>query len=423
MTRVASLAPPSPTGLQLALRRTVEPAVALTRYRPQPELGPPTPEQQAHLALARRLDVGPLPAVRKTGSSLGGLIDALGFRVMRRFFSGTHRAELEACDYYEMEGGWLERSESAHLDPERYFPRPSPPDVEVSTRGRLDGGVVEDLSFSSADYADRPTARQTLRRYPSNGTAHLRCYRHDDHGRPAVLWLHGWGMGFFGVEALVCRARWLYSLGLDVYLYMQPYHAWRRPAGVTFAGEVFPTTHMTRTNEGLLQAVWEIRAAMAWHRARGGGPCGVVGLSLGGYLAAVLASVAPELAFAVPLLPVADIPTLMWSNGEGTAERRWAEESGVTFEMFCRSMAVHAPLAHKLLIPTENVMLIGAMGDRVIPPLHTEALWEHWDQPQIHWMPGSHLVHFGRRGYLEHLAVFLSRRFPGLSEGKGWTKG
>jgi len=379
-------------------------------YRPEPQLGPPTPGQTRHLAAARALDVGPLPGVAMPGARprLAGIVDGLGFRVLRRLFSGAHRAELDGADYYELEGGWLERSETAHERPEEYFPTPHAPRPEVRTRGRLpDGGSVVDLSFSSAGYADRATATRMLRRYPENGRAHARCFRHSDAGRPAVLWLHGWGMGFFGVEAMVCRARRLYDLGLDVYLYVQPYHARRRPPGVIFAGEVFPTTDMARTNEGFLQAVWETRALAAWHRDSGGGPVGVMGLSLGGYLAAVLASVAPETAFAVCLLPVADVPALMWSNGEGTAERHWAEEAGVTFDLFCRSMAVHAPLAHELAIPRDRVLLVGARGDQVIPTVHTEALWEHWGRPALCWMPGSHLAQLGRRATLARVESFL----------------
>lgn len=389
----------------------VAPPHAPRVYREQPCLGPPTASQRRHLAAAHALDLGPMPAVRGSGSRAraGGMVDALGFRVLRRLFSGTHRGEVQASDYHELEGGWLDRSEQAHERGEGYFPLPDPlPRVERRPVGGLADGVVEDLRFDSADYGqERPTARRALRDHPENRWARARCYRHAGSGRPALLWLHGWGMGFHRVEALVCQARRLYRMGLDVYLYVQPYHAARRPSGVHFAGDVFPTTNMNRTNEGFLQAVWETRALMAWHRQQGGGPCGAMGLSLGGYLAAVLASVAPETAFAVGLMPVADIPTLMWSNGQGTAERRLAEEAGVTFDMFCRSMAVHAPLARELVIPRERVLLVGARGDRIIPPAHTEALWEHWGRPELHWMAGSHLVHFGRRGCLTRVEGFL----------------
>jgi hypothetical protein len=30
-------------------------------------------------------------------------------------------------------------------------------------------------------------------------------------------------------------------------------------------------------------------------------------------------------------------------------------------------------------------------------------LWEHWDRPRVHWFAGSHVLHFGRSGYLEEM--------------------
>jgi len=39
-------------------------------------------------------------------------------------------------------------------------------------------------------------------------------------------------------------------------------------------------------------------------RAAGTGPVGAFGMSLGGYTVALLASVEPQLAFAVPMIPI-----------------------------------------------------------------------------------------------------------------------
>ena len=398
-----------------------QPAVAPKAHYLALELGAATAVQQAHLAAARALDVGALPptAAQDEGqhdwrAALGGAVDSVGFRLMRRFFSGAHRKELgSAVGYGELEGGWLARSEAATLPGAEgaalaaYFPLP--PLVEMARRqvGELPGGAIEDLSFDSQGYADRPGARLFARIFPENTTARARLYRHHSPGHPALLWMHGWGMGFPRIEATVAQARAFYQRGLDVYLMTLPYHGARRPAGVRFAGELFPTTHIARSNEAFLQAAWECRALARWHGARGGGTLGAAGLSLGGYVTAMLASVMPELAFAIGVLPVADIPTLMWSNGEGTEERRLAERAGIDFATFCRAMAVHAPLSRSLAIAKERVLLIGGRGDRIVPAVHTRALWKHWDEPALHWMPGSHLLPFGRGAYRIVMERFL----------------
>lgn len=81
----------------------------------------------------------------------------------------------------------------------------------------------------------------------------------------------------------------------------------------------------------------------------------------------------------------------------------------MTFDEFCLAMAIHAPLARRLALPAGRVLLIGGRGDRIIPPAHTQALYEHWGQPQTHWFEGSHIVHFGRRGYAGRVREFLAR--------------
>lgn len=346
---------------------------------------------------------------------VSGVVDSLVLRVMQQIFIASHRRGVKQTGGVQGLGGsWRELAETAAENPRAIFPDPVPPEEVVSKRRkRLKGGWIEDLRFPSAYAPERRTAKKLLREYPTNVTGHARHFRHaqdrdgDGGRRPALIWLHGWGMGSYGLETRVFQPMSFFKLGLDVYLYVQPYHAARMPEGVRFAGTMHPTTHITRTNEAFLQTTWEVRALAARHRQLTGGPCGVMGWSLGGYVAAMLASLAPELAFAVPMLPIADVPALLWSWGEGTKDRAEAEAVGVTFDEFCEAMAVHAPLAHRLAIPKDRVLMIGGKSDRIIPPIHTQTLWEHWGRPRIHWFLGSHIVHFGRQGYMEQVRDFL----------------
>jgi hypothetical protein len=49
-----------------------------------------------------------------------------------------------------------------------------------------------------------------------------------------------------------------------------------------------------------------------------------------------------------------------------------------------------------LRVPKERAFIVAGRGDRVAPPEHPAALWEHWGEPGIHWFSGSHLAPFGR---------------------------
>jgi len=362
-----------------------------------------------HIEAARRL-LGARPGRgRRARTRLGQAVDAGVLRVMQRIFVASHRKnERRSGGVRGLAGEWRELATAAAADPRVAFPGPTPPaGLVVNHRRQLEGGWVEDLCFPGVHAPGRVSAADLLRRYPENATAHARHLRHEDSHRPGLIWIHGWGMGNYRLESRVLGARLLFQRGLDVYLYVQPYHAARMPAGVRFAGTMHPSTRITRTNEAFLQTAWEVRSLAARHRALTGGPCGVMGWSLGGYVCAMLASVAPELAFVIAMMPMADVPALLWSWGEGTADRARAEAAGVTFDEFCESMAIHAPLAHRLALPVERVLLIGAEGDRIIPPLHTHALHAHWGRPRLHWFPGSHVVHFGRRGYRDAAVGFL----------------
>ncbi|MBK8480184.1 MAG: hypothetical protein IPL40_03245 [Proteobacteria bacterium] len=286
------------------------------------------------------------------------------------------------------------------------------------TRRRLAGGLIEDLQFPSYDGARRPTALDLLRRYPENATAYARRYGHDAAGHPALICLHGWRGGHFRLEAAIFGAQRLYALGFDVYLYVHPYHGPRRPLGVPPSVSLHPSASISRTNEAMLQTVWEVRALLAHHRAERAAEGGVIGISLGGYAAAVLASVAPELRFVVPILPIADLTALLWALAPPV--RAGADDGArLDFDTHCRLMAAHAPLAHRLLVPREQVLLIAGQVDRVVPPAHAEALWEHWGQPALHWFPGGHLLHFGRAAYRDALERFLLlRELPRLARGE-----
>jgi pimeloyl-ACP methyl ester carboxylesterase len=335
-------------------------------------------------------------------------VDTLVLRVMYEIFVRGHRKnEQQAGGVRSLEGEWRRLAREAADNPQAFFPPPRPPKGLIARRRRrIRGGRIDDLEFPSSYAPGRDAARRMLQRYPENATAHARHLRHDGTGHPALIWLHGWGMGNYRVESSVLRPASYFRRGLDVYLYVQPYHTARMPAGVRFAGTMHPSTQITRTNEAFLQTAWEVRALAARHR-QSGGPCGVMGWSLGGYVAALLASVAPELAFAIPMMPLVDVPALLWSWGEGTSDRARAEAAGITFDEFCESMAVHAPLARSLQLPRERVLLVGAEGDRIIPPVHTTVLHDHWGRPRLHWFPGSHIVHFGRDGYRAAVLGFL----------------
>jgi hypothetical protein len=278
-------------------------------------------------------------------------------------------------------------------EPEAFFAPPDRLAARARIRRDLPGGELLDVAFATTFVPVFPEARGEL--VPTPGIA--RWWRHGDGGRPTMLCVHGFGGGHLWLEALAFDCARFYRAGVDVVLYVLPWHGVRCPGGVHRSGDGFFDVDLVRTNEAFAQAIYELRALLRWLEAEGTGPVGAFGMSLGGYTTALLAAVEPRLAFAVPMIPLAALPEMMWSTGADDPRLARAVEQGWSLDALRDFFRPHAPLARRPLVPPDRRLIIAAVGDRICPPPHAEALWRHWDRPRIHWYPGGHLAQF-RRG-------------------------
>ncbi len=228
-------------------------------------------------------------------------------------------------------------------------------------------------------------------------------------GRPAgtVVALHGFAMGNPRIDAMALQARDWFRAGLDVALCTLPFHGARTPSDARFSGERFATADVGGLNQAVRQAVREIRTLVGLLRGETTAPVGVIGLSLGGYLAALLASLGDDLDFVVPIVPPACMGDLAWRFFAATHAGRDAQAPTLTREELRACFRLHSPLAHRRRLPRERLLIVAGRGDRIVPPEHPYALWRHWDEPAIHWFSGSHLAPFGRRGIAETVLAHL----------------
>src|SRR5688572_4993457 len=188
----------------------------------------------------------------------------------------------------------------AHLaEVNAFFRSPPPAQVTATLVGSLPhGGSILDLTFASTYEPFWPAYRDEHARRVENLTVHARWYRGPGE-RPALICLHGLGGGPFFLEERVFAARHWAKLGLDVVLLQLPFHGARRPRDRTVS---FPSPHLVRTNETFGQLIHDLRALIAWLRARDVPQVGVIGMSLGGYTTALLACIDRDLACAVPMI-------------------------------------------------------------------------------------------------------------------------
>ncbi len=294
----------------------------------------------------------------------------------------------------------------AALSASEFFAAPGTPSEvdEHFVRDLEAGGRVFDLRYASTWEPRLAEQRDKYLRFRENRTAHVRHLRHA-RPRPAIVCIHGYRAGTFSFEERAFAAPWLFRLGLDVALFTLPFHALRAPASRKGA-PLFPTADVARTNEAMGQAMWDLRQLIGWLRDRGAPSVGVVGMSLGGYTASLLATVEPSLEFAVPFIPLADFTDVVVEHEalRGVVVPPSLVEAGK------RALAMVSPLARAPQLDRARVLVIAAEADGITrASSHAERLAAHFDAPLVRF-PGAHLLQFGRREAFSAMARLLAER-------------
>lgn len=298
-------------------------------------------------------------------------------------------------------------------DPQTAFPAPAE-DVPVTELPaprfafRPPDGHVEMLRFDSPFEAINPAMRDSYSGFTENHTALAQHWRHDDGPRPTLCVIHGFGASPYWLNSAFFNLPWLYHHGYDILLYVLPFHGERQPKSVPFSGWGLFAHGPAHLNEAIFQGVYDFRVFVDHLMAQGVEQVAVTGLSLGGYISALLAEVDDRLAVSIPNSPV-----VSW----GPLIRQWFPASllvaGVAHlahtgrEELDHALAVHSPLTYKPLLAAERRMIIGGLGDRLAPPEQSRMLWEHWDHCRLHWFPGNHVLHFNRGAYLKEMLAFM----------------
>lgn len=281
--------------------------------------------------------------------------------------------------------GWLDKPASYHRAP----PALRTPHLR---KRRVRNLPFEHLSFESeyAPVPEEPGAERWLS-YAPNRVAHAWVVRHPGPPRPWMVCVHGFQMGSPAIDLLAFPPEYFHQrLGLNMLLPILPLHGPRkigRRSGDGFiTGEVLDTIHAEA------QAMWDLRRLLDWLRSEEGAPAvGALGLSLGGYNAALLACLDPDLACVIAGIPLTDFTRAMFRHGPAL-EMREAERLGLEEDRVRRVSSVISPLTLTPRVPHERRYIFGALADRLVPPDQVRDLWEHWERPELVWYAGGHLT-------------------------------
>ena len=324
------------------------------------------------------------------------------------------RLGLRAAESRQDLQGYLDLIEN---DPAAMFSPPSGK-IDVTCYSPRSGhfkpsnGVCEGIKFDSPYEPFNPRYRERYNRHEHSRVARARHWRHDRPGdgpRPTLIAVHGFMADPYWINERFFALQSYYEKGCDVILYTLPHHGLRQEPWSLYSGHGFFACGLGAINEHMAQAVCELRALIDWlEEERGVTKVGITGISLGGWTAALLASVEDRLQFAIPNVPVVSpFDLILEWQPTGLAIRMGLTALDLSIKDGRRLLAPTTPLTHRPAIAKERLMIIGGVGDRMAPPKHSRLLWDHWDRCRIHWFPGNHLLHLDRGEYLEQMLRFM----------------
>lgn len=317
------------------------------------------------------------------------------------------QASLKDIDFYEQ---FLSTGRAS-----AFFDKPiGVPTVRVrrsQKRGfKIHDGVVESLKYESRYIPKNPRLRQQYLKHTNNRWVHVRHWRHFGASRPTVVAVHGFGAeGYTLNEWLFDLPFYYHDLGFNVALFNLPFHGKRQDWWSPFSGHGFFAGGPAHINEAFGQAVHDLRTFMNYLiDIRGISKIGVTGISLGGYTSALMASTEPRIEFAIPNVPVISLAdlALQWQP-MGTAMQAMLKSLNADVIDARHMLAVGCPLSYRPLLEKERLMVVGGVGDRVVPPKHARLIWDHWQRCRLHWFPGSHVIHLDQRRYNHEIRSFL----------------
>jgi dienelactone hydrolase len=248
------------------------------------------------------------------------------------------------------------------------------------------------------DVRDRFTAMR------ENHQAFARLYLGQGSGRSAAILVHGYRGGQLAIEERVWPVRWLLDHGVDVALFILPFHGPRAAAG---AAPRFPSSDPRFTNEGFRQAIADLRSLVRFFKqTRGARHVGAMGMSLGGFTVSLLATVEPELDFVVPIIPLCSFADVAHAAGRLVGS---ADEQQLQRVLLDRAHHVVSPLARPSKVDPEAALVIAGEADRITPIAHARRIASHLGADLVAFH-GGHLLQFGRSEGFRAVGRMLGRR-------------
>jgi dienelactone hydrolase len=168
------------------------------------------------------------------------------------------------------------------------------------------------------------------------------------------------------------------------------YYGPRRPPG---SKRRLLSVDIPHTLEAVRQTVLDLRRASTWLEGRSeidAKRLGILGTSLGSFLAALTAEMEPKLRRVAILLGGGGLVDAYYEDRRAAPYRKVWEALGGTKEQVIRILAPVDPLTCAANLRDRRVLMIAAKRDEIVPPEAAEALWQATGKQKIVWYDCTH---------------------------------
>lgn len=273
--------------------------------------------------------------------------------------------------------------------------KPSGDQAEIPQRYRLDAHQFEYtlapnrvLPVAGVEVFDLKFPSPVASPHPENNTVVAEYYRPAGDGPfPCVIVLDVTG-GNQNLSRLIARH---FAQKKVAGLFVQmAYYGPRRPAQ---GGLRLLSTDLELTTAAVTQTVLDLRRATAWMESRpeiDRSRLGIMGTSLGSFVAALTAEMEPKLGRAVVLLGGGGFVEGYWTHPKVAPYRNVFEALGGTKQMVQDVIAPIDPITCAGNLKACRLLIIAAKNDEVVPPKMAEMLWEASGRQRLIWLHAGH---------------------------------
>lgn len=264
--------------------------------------------------------------------------------------------------------------------PERYRYEGKPFAFEMEPKSELTSISVRTFSVRYPS----PVVSAT----PANNTIHAEYFRPTKGEKfPAVIVLDILA-GDQKVSRLI--ATYLAQNGVAALCMHLPYYGPRRPPGSKLR---LLSPDYDHSMNAIRQAVLDVRQSVRWLEAQpevDTARLGILGTSLGSFMASLSAEMEPKLRRVAILLGGGGLVDAYYDHPQGKSLRKVWEAIGGTKERLAQMIAPADPLTYASRLKDRDVLMIAAKRDEIVPPQMAERLWDAAGRPKIVWFDCTH---------------------------------